>query len=256
MNLLFLILSMGIVASTTDISSVVEAVAPDDAKVVNIVPDGVCPGHFDLSPVEVNLIFLSDLIVYHGYESWFKKIEELKLDIKIVDLQTDGSWMVPEVYLQGALEISNILKREFNSDTIRVGEIEKKYNRLKMRIDSLSYIIERKRKPIKGIKVICNEHQKDLLEFLGAEVVSVFSPGDEISLKEISEVVKIGKEESVQVVVDNLQSGQKVGRTIADELKTNYIIFSNFPGKEGYKVTLLNNIDLLLEILSDKNTES
>ncbi len=256
MNLLFLILSMGIVTSTTDISSVVEAVAPDDAKVVNIVPDGVCPGHFDLSPVEVNLIFLSDLIIYHGYESWFKKIEELKLDIKIVDLQTDGSWMIPEVYLQGALEISNILKREFNSDTVRVGEIEKKYNRLKMRIDSLSYIIEKKRKAIKGIKVICNEHQKDLLEFLGAEVVSVFSPGDEISLKEISEVVKIGKEENVQVVVDNLQNGQKVGRTIADELKTNYIIFSNFPGKEGYKVTLLNNIDLLLEILSDKNTES
>jgi len=256
MNILFLILSMGIVTSTTDIYSVVETIAPDDAKVVNIVPGGVCPGHFDLSPVEANLIFLSDLIIYHGYESWFKKIEELKLNIDIVDLETDGSWMIPDVYLQGALEISNVLKSEYNSDSIRVDEINKKYERLKMGIDSLSGIISDKRKAIKGVKVICNEHQKDLLEFLGAEVVSVFSPGDEISLKEISGVIKIGKEENVQVVVDNLQSGQKVGRTISDELKTNYIIFSNFPGKEGYKITLLNNIDLLLEILSDKDTKS
>jgi len=256
MNLLFLILSMGIVTSTTDISSVVEAVAPDDAKVVNIVPGGVCPGHFDLSPVEANLIFLSDLIIYHGYESWFKKIEELDLDIDIVDLKTDGSWMIPNVYLKGALEISNILKEEYSSDSIRMDEINKKYKKLKTSIDSLSVIVSEKKKSIKGFKVICNEHQKDLLEFLGAEVISVFSPGDDISLKEISEVVKVGREENVQLVVDNLQSGQKVGRTIADELKSKYIIFSNFPDEDGYKATLLSNINLLMEILSDKDTKS
>jgi zinc transport system substrate-binding protein len=256
MNLIFLILSMGIVTSTTDISSVVESIAPDDAKVVNIVPGGMCPGHFDLSPVEANLIFLSDLIIYHGYESWFKKIEELELDIDIVDLKTDGSWMIPDVYLEGALEISNVLKEEYGSDSVRIDEINKKYKKLKTSIDSLSVEVSEKKKSIKGLKVICNEHQKDLLEFLGVEVISAFSPGDDISLKEISEAVKLGKEENVQVVVDNLQSGQKVGKTIADELKGKYIIFSNFPGEKGYKATLLSNIDLLMEILSDKDTKS
>jgi zinc transport system substrate-binding protein len=256
MNFLFLVLSMGIVASTTDISSVVEAVAPDDAKMVNIVPGGVCPGHFDLSPVEANLIFLSDLIIYHGYESWFKKIEELDLDIDIVDLKTDGSWMIPDVYLKGALEISNVLKEKYSSDSIRIDEINKKYKKLKTSIDSLIPIVSEKKKFIKGLKVICNEHQKDLLEFLGAEVISVFSPGDDISLKEISEVVKAGREENVQLVVDNLQSGQKVGRTIADEMKSKYIIFSNFPDGGGYKATLLSNINLLMEILIDKDTKS
>jgi ABC-type Zn uptake system ZnuABC Zn-binding protein ZnuA len=247
---------MGIVTSTTDISSVVEAIAPDNAKVVNIVPGGVCPGHFDLSPVEANLIFLSDLILYHGYESWFKKIEELELDIDIVDLKTDGSWMIPDVYLEGALEISNILKKEYGSDSARIYEINKNYKKLKMSIDSLSDIVSEKRKSIEGVKVICNEHQKDLLEFLGVNVISVFSPGDDISLKEISEVVKLGRDENVQVVVDNLQSGQKVGKTIADELKSKYIIFSNFPEKDGYKATLLSNINILMEILSDKDTKS
>jgi ABC-type Zn uptake system ZnuABC Zn-binding protein ZnuA len=256
MNLIFLILGMGIVTSTTDISSIVEAIAPDDAKVVNIVPGGVCPGQFDLSPVEANLIFLSDLIIYHGYESWFKKIEQLELDIKIVDLKTEGNWMIPDVYLKGALEISNVLKEEYSFDSIRIEDININYKKLKVKIDSLSVMVAEKRKAIKGFKVICNEHQKDLLEFLGAEVISVFSPGDDISLKEISEVVKVGREENVQLVIDNLQSGQKVGRTIADELKSKYIIFSNFPGKEGYKATLLSNINLLMEILLDKDTRS
>jgi ABC-type Zn uptake system ZnuABC Zn-binding protein ZnuA len=256
MNLLFLILGMGIVTSTTDISSVVEAIAPDDAKVVNIVPGGMCPGHFDLSPAEANLIFLSDLIIYHGYESWFAKVEELKLDIDIVDLKTDGSWMIPDVYLKGALEICNVLKKEYGSDSVSIHEIDKKYEKFKMSVDSLISIISKKKKSIKGIKVICNEHQKDFLEFLGAEVIAVFSPGDDISLKEISEVVKVGKEESVKLVVDNLQSGKKVGSTIADELKSDYIVFSNFPEEQGYKVTLLNNIDLLLDIVSGKDTKS
>ncbi len=256
MNLLFLILSMGIVTSTTDISSVVEAIAPDDAKVVSIVSGGMCPGHFDLSPAEANLIFLSDLIIYHGYESWFAKVEKLKLDIDIVDLETDGSWMIPDIYLKGALEIYNILKKEYGSDSVSIRKIDKKYEKFKMSVDTLSNIVAKKKESIKGIKVICNEHQKDFLLFLGAEVVAVFSPGDDISLKEISEIVKVGKDENVQLVVDNLQSGKKVGSTIADELKSAYIIFSNFPEEQGYKVTLLNNIDLLLEIISDKNTKS
>jgi len=202
------------------------------------------------------LIFLSDLIIYHGYESWFTKVEELKLNIDIVDLKTDGSWMIPDVYLKGALEICNVLKKEYSSDSVSIHEIDKKYGKFKMSLDSLIFIVAQKKELIEGIKVICNKHQKDFLEFLGVEVVSVFSPGDDISLKEISEVVKVGKEENVQLVVDNLQSGKKVGSTIADELKSDYIIFSNFPEEQGYKATLLNNIDLLLETLSDKDTKS
>jgi zinc transport system substrate-binding protein len=256
MNLIFLLFSMGIVTSTTDISSVVETIAPDEAKVVNIVPGGMCPGHFDLSPAEANLIFLSDLIIYHGYEAWFEKIKELELDIDLVDLRTDGSWMLPSVYLEGALEISGILKEKYGTDSISLGEIDKNYKKLEVRIDSIIDLVSEKKGSIKGTKVICNEHQKDLLEFLGAKVVSVFSPGDDISLKEISEVVKIGKAEDVQLVVDNLQSGKKVGKVIANELNSKYIIFSNFPDEQGYKITLFNNINLLLETLSDKNTKS
>jgi len=256
MNLLFLILSLEIVTSTTDISSVVEAIAPEDAKVYNLVPGGMCPGHFDLSPVEANKLFLSDLIIYHGYESWFKKIEELDLDIDIVDLKTDGNWMIPDVYLKGAREISEILKREYGSDSIGIKEINRRYKELKMDMDSLSNVISREKELIEGIRVVCNEYQKDFLEFLGADVVCVFSSGDDISLKEIAEVIKAGRDKNARLVVDNLQSGHKVGRTIADELKINYVILSNFPEENGYRATLLSNINILLDILSGKHTKN
>jgi zinc transport system substrate-binding protein len=221
-----------------------------------MVPGGMCPGHFDLSPTEANKLFLSDLIIYHGFESWFKKIKGLKLDAKTVDLRTDGNWMIPDVYLEGAGEIAEILKKEYGSDSVSIKEIKAKYKELKMSIDSLSGIISRKKESIEGVKVVCNEHQKDFLEFLGAEVVYTFSPGDDISLKEIAEAIKIGRDKNVQLVVDNLQSGHKVGRTIADELESKYVVLSNFPEEKGYKPTLLNNINLLLDILIDKDKRS
>jgi len=256
MNLLFFLLSLEIVTSTTDISSVVEAIAPEDARVYNLVPGGMCPGHFDLSPVEANKLFRSDLIIYHGFESWFKKVKELELDVKMVDLQTDGNWMIPDVYLKGAGEIAEILKKEYDFDSGGVDIIESNYKKIEMKIDSLSQIINRKKESIKSVKVICNEYQKDFLEFLGAEVVCVFSPGDDISLKEIAEVIKTGRDENARLVVDNLQSGHKVGRTIADELKINYVILSNFPEESGYRATLLSNINILLNILSDRHTRN
>jgi zinc transport system substrate-binding protein len=256
MNLLFLILSLEIVTSTTDISSVVEAIAPEEAKVYNLVPGGMCPGHFDLSPVEANELFLSDLIIYHGFESWLKKVKELKLEVRMVDLQTDGNWMIPDVYLKGAGEVAEVLKEEYGSDSVSLNIIDSNYKTVEMKIDSLSGIIKRKKEPIKGVKVICSEHQKDFLEFLGAEVVCVFSPGDDISLKEIAKLIKVGRDENARLVVGNLQSGQKVGRTIADELKTNYVVLSNFPGENGYKATLLNNINILSDILSDRHTRN
>jgi zinc transport system substrate-binding protein len=256
MNLLFLVFGISIFTSTTDISSVVEMIAPDDVKVYNLVPGGMCPGHFDLSPLEANKLFLSDLIIYHGFECWLKRVKGLKLDVKIVDLQTDGNWMIPDVYQKGALEIYDILKREYSSDSVSIRQIDKKYENFKMSVDSISNIVRKKKESIKGVKVICNEHQKDFLLFLGVEVSAVFYPGDEISLKEIAQTIKVGREKNVQLVVDNSQSGRKVGRTIADELKSKYVVLSNFPEEKGYKVTLLNNIDLLLEIVSDKDTKS
>ncbi len=256
MNLLFLLLSLEIVTSTTDISSVVEVIAPEEAQIYNLVPEGMCPGHFDLSPVEANKLFHSDLIIYHGFESWLKKVKELTLDVEMVDLQTDGNWMIPDVYLKGAGEVAGVLKEEYDSDSVIIDIIDSNYKKLEKEIDSLSGIITLRKEPIEGVKIICSEHQKDFLEFLGAEVVCVFSPGDDISLKEIAEVIKAGRDENARLVVDNLQSGQKVGRTIADEIKIKYVSLSNFPGENGYEATLLNNINILLDILSDRHTRN
>lgn len=256
MNFLFLLVSIRIVTSTSDISSVVEALAPDEIKVVNIIPGGMCPGHFDLSPGEANLIFTSDLVLYHGFETWFKKVEELRTGMKIIDLKTDGNWMIPDIYFEGASEICNILKNECGSGNLCIIEIDKNHKKLKADMDSISVSISKKIKPLKGIGIICNEHQKDFLEFLGMKVVAIFSAGDELSLKEISEIVRIGNEKNVKVVVDNLQSGQRVGETLAKELRGIYIILSNFPDERGYEKTLINNVDILLENLSDKDRKS
>ncbi|MEO0293554.1 MAG: metal ABC transporter substrate-binding protein [candidate division WOR-3 bacterium] len=246
MIFLLFVLDLCIITSTSDIYSVVKEIAPFQTEVLNLVPEGSCPGHFDLSPREAGFLNRADLIIYHGFEPWIKKIRKINSKVKLIDLKTDESWMVPSVYLKGALEICEVLKMEMEDSSNRK-LIEENYKRLISKIDSLSLKIMLKRDSLNGIKVICNEYQREFLSFLGMEVISTFPKEEKLTLKELSNILNIGKEKNVEIVVDNLQTRGKIGRMIAIELSKPFVILSNFPDRKGYKETVLDNIKIILE---------
>src|SRR6056297_188524 len=57
-----------VTCTTTALSAVVQAVGGDRMEVQTIIPFGMCPGHFDLTPGEADKLRNADVILCHGFE--------------------------------------------------------------------------------------------------------------------------------------------------------------------------------------------
>lgn len=256
MSFLLIISTLHVVTTTSDINCVARKLASQDIKVYSIVPGGMCPGHFDLSPDEANIIASSELILSHGWESWIKKVKDINPGVQIVDLKTDGNWMIPSVYLQGALEIHEIFRIEYekkDKDTIPLNENLKN---LKEEVSSLKKLFHKECKDFREKKVFCNVHLKEFLDSLGFNVAGNFSPGTDVTVNEMVELLENPEVDEVVLVVDNLQSGKKFGKLIAEEIGANHAVISNFPRDNCYRETLIYNIEILKRALIDKDKES
>jgi len=246
-----IIFGQDIVATTSVLSSVVKDIVKDTLNVETLVPSGYCPGHFDIKSSHLLSIEKSGILFAHGFEPY---LEQIKASIKREDfspviIKIDGSWFIPENQKKLYFGICEILSEKFpgyrnffNSNTKKaIKEIEKTDKKIKEMMKNL-----------KGSACICNNHIKEMLQYLGLDVIATYGRKEELAPVEIKNLIKIGKEKDVKIIIDNLQAGPDTGKVIAEELKIPHITLSNFP--DGFpktptlRDTILENVKKLIEI--------
>ncbi|MCD6277714.1 zinc ABC transporter substrate-binding protein [candidate division WOR-3 bacterium] len=242
-----LLAGLTVLASTSDIEYVLSHLGDGIFEVREIVPGGMCPGHFDLSPRDAYLLTDGDILISHGWEGWLKKVEKLESHPEIYRVKTKGNWMVPCV-MKVACDELYILMRQRISDSVKLKKLEQNRNSLIELIDSLDMEIKHLSSPLKGIRVVCNEFVKDQLEYLGMEVVKTFPSGSDVTPENIKEVLNT---RDVKIIVENLQSVGKTGEVISREMQIPLVVISNFPLNNDYQGTMIRNVKKLLEILSN-----
>ena len=242
-----LLAGLTVLASTSDIEYVLSYLGDGIFEVREIVPGGMCPGHFDLSPRDAYLLTDGDILISHGWEGWLKKVEKLESHPEIYRVKTKGNWMVPSVMKQACDELY-ILLRQRISDSVKVKKLEQNRNSLIELIDSLDMEIKHLSSSLKGIRVVCNEFVMDQLEYLGMDVVKTFPSGSDVTPENIKEVLKT---RDVKIIVDNLQSVGKTGEVISREMQIPLVVISNFPLNRDYQGTMIGNVKKLLEIFSN-----
>lgn len=230
-----------IVATTTNIAALVKEIAKDKVEVINIIPYGMCPGHFDLSIKDVKKITEADLFIYHGWELWIKNfLDKTKKSYKI---SVEKNLMIPEVNLEVAKEILEVLC-EISPENKNF--FEKNYDEYYNKVRNFSLLIKQKFEKYKGVKVISSEHQKEFLTWLGFEVVYSYPRQEQVSLKDFKNIFSLN--EKIVFVADNLQSGSNVGKQLAKDLKIKHIVLTNFV-ESDYIKTLNKNIKKIEKIL-------
>lgn len=219
-----------ITCTTTLLSSAVKAIGKDRVKVHTIVPVGMCPGHFDISPAEVERIRNSDLMLAHGFERFLDDLlADSKGRIPIVRVSINANWMIPEVQAMAACKVTDILasKRPDMESFFR--------NNLTYYTNAIHQAdmeISAKFSKFSNTPIVCSEMNTNFVQWFGFNIVATFPRDEDISVKTMSEIILKAKKKHVSVVIDNLQSSGKVGKTLAGELGVPLVMLSNFPGKD------------------------
>jgi zinc transport system substrate-binding protein len=237
---------LDIVCTTTHLSAIATAIGGEYTTVTSLIPYGMCPGHFELTPVQVSDLKRADIILAHGYEHFLENLIQ-KIEIKIDLIDIPGNALLPAVHIRIAEEVTEIMirrKPQMKELFLQNFEIYKR------KIAIAETEIKALMTSFNDVSVLCAEMNSSFLEWLGANIVATFPRDEDLSLKIMNTILTIMKQKNPQLVIDNLQSSGKVGKTFSEELQIPLIVISNFPRDNDYIGTLRNNCQAILESLN------
>jgi len=223
----------------------------DDTEVLCLAPPGMCPGHFDISPLQVRQLCDCRMLLLFDFQ---KQVEETLSRVKEKGLKTAivkeaGGLCVPESYLSICREVSDALSSEYPEMNAlyqqRLGIIEKDLEHLR------EELLEKVRKAgISSAKVLASNHQADFVSWLGLEPIATFVGSDVETVAGVEHCIKKAKGQDVRFVIANKQEGTALAKALAERLEATAIVFSNFPelsgGTSGFDELLRANVDELL----------
>lgn len=251
-----------VVTSTSLIAQIVERIGGDKVDVVNIIPPAQCPGHFDCSPADIQNLVGADLFLLHGWQGEVfsddlinsagnDTLTVVRLDIKIGE---NMNWMAPPVQKAAVDKITETLSQ---ADAANAAEYQAAAAEYEEIITGKEAEIREKLVEIDpaSVNVLCGQQQIGFLKWAGFNVVGFYGEPDTFTPQSVKDLVDIGKSENVVLVVDNMQSGVDAGAGIAEELGSQRVVLSNFPGghenTETWEKTIDYNVDLLIAALGN-----
>ena len=223
----------------------------DDTEVLCLVPPGMCPGHFDISPLQVKQLCNCRILLLFDFQ---KQVEGTLSRVKERGLKTAlvrevGGLCVPETYLEICWEVSDILSSEYPERKAlyqqRLAVIEKDMKHL--REELLEKLAQG---GISSAKVVVSNHQADFVSWLGLEPIATFVGSDVETVAGVEHCIKKAKGQGVRFVIANKQEGTALAKALAERLGARAVVFSNFPelsgSASGFDELLRANVEELL----------
>ena len=251
--------SVDVMAGSSLIANAIQDVAGDKLETRTLVPPGVCPGHYDVKPSDIEALANSTALFIHDYQQYFQNVngavEAAKNpDLIITVLNVTGNWMMPQVQAEAVDKIAQALADIDPENALyyqqraaeRTQAILAKGEEVANKLEEAG---------VGGVKVICAEMQQGFVKWAGFDIVATYGRPEELSPADVAQLVTDAKEEGVSLVIDNLQSGATAtSESMAQDIGAIQVTISNFPGgfegTETWEKTIDKNVDLLLEALN------
>jgi len=250
-----------VVTSTALIAQIVERIGGNMVDVVNIIPPAQCPGHFDVSPNDIQKLADADLFLMHGWQGE-KFTEELiasadNPDLTVVQINVsvgeNTNWMTPEVQLAAVDKIVDTLTQEDNQNSTAYKDLADDYKGI-ITTKGNELETELAQKGLNSVNVMCNEQLNGFIQWTGLNIVAVYGRPDSLTPQVVKDLVDKGREEGVTLLIDNLQSGADAAKGIAEELGCVQITITNFPGgydnTETWEKAIDYDVELILEAIN------
>jgi len=252
--------SADVMAGSSLIGNIIQDVAGGELETRTIIPPGVCPGHYDIKPSDIETLANSRALFIHDYQQYFENINGAieaadNPDLVVSVLNVTGNWMVPQVQAEAVAEITQALS-EIDPDNVayyydnaveRVQAVLTKGEEVE---DTLSDA------GLGDVAVICAEMQAGFISWAGFDIVATFGRPEELSPAQIADLIDTAQEFGAALIIDNLQSGSTtLGESIGEDIEAIPVTISNFPGgledTETWEEAIDKNVELLLNALDE-----
>ncbi len=231
-----------ITATTSNIATLIKEICKDKVNVTTIIPATLCPYNYDADAKTIKKISNSNIIIYHSWQQeWMNDLKYKITNLGIVyrQLQTEENLMIPYINLQAANEFFELISIW---DKDNKAFYEKNFLDYTFKINFICEQIKKNGYKRYNKKVVCHSKLKTFMEWLGFDVVMIYGKPDKLSSLDLAKISKKIKENNVKYIVDNLQVGTDIGRTLSKKLNVKQIVISNFALGNSYINTLKNNI--------------
>ena len=218
-----------VIATTAILADFAEAVGGELIEIYVITPSGICPAHYDIKPSDIRAVARASLVLYHGFEAWLEDLIQASGNTEVKRVQVKGPWNIPSEIGAYLDQIEAALAEVDPAHAAQFAENAQTY---KAAIDELAgeLLAEAEQLELAQAKAIVMQWQQGFVAWLGAQVVATYPPPETLSLKQVQELIAIGRKEGVALVVDNLQSGTSFGARLAYEIGAVHVVLTNFPG--------------------------
>jgi zinc transport system substrate-binding protein len=252
--------SPDIVSGSSLITNIIQDVADGKLETRTLIPPGVCPGHYDIKPSDIEALANCRALFIHDYQTNFQNVKEAIEAAEnpvpiIVAINVTGNWMVPQVQAEAVSKIAQDLgyidlenAAYYQERAAERAQVILAYGEdVKERLQGAG---------VQGVKVICADMQEGFVKWAGFDVVATYGRPEDLSVADVEDLIVEAQEAGVALVIDNLQSGATAtGVAMAQDIGAIQVTISNFPGgfenTETWEKAIDKNVDLLLEALNE-----
>ncbi len=217
-----------IICTTSAIGSVVEELLGDNADVLVLVQPGLCPADFDMKPGYVDAVSKAQILFKQDIPGEFW-LDGLLTAAGNPDLTVVA---IPGVYNTPAGAKNYIRGVGGNLSQILSVNLDSKMSEMIADIDEVSSLMANQATALdaSNVKVICMAWLQPILESAGFTVVATYNPPETLSAGDITSLIETAQNESVALIVDNLQIDTEFGAGIASQVGAEHVVLTNFPG--------------------------
>jgi len=252
--------STDIMAGSSLIANIIQDVADDKVETRALIPPGVCPGHYDVKPSDIEALANSEALIIHNYQQNYQNIlgaieaaDNPDLAIRVINMT--GNWMVPSVQAEAVGKIAQTLGEIYpeNANYYQENATERE-----QAILAYGQAVESRLQDaeVEGVKVICAEMQAGFVGWAGFDIVATFGRPEDLTPAQVADLIDEAQEAGAALIIDNLQSGSTtLGASLEQDIAAIPVTISNFPGglenAETWEKAIDKNVDLLLAALDE-----
>ncbi len=220
------------------------------APVLQLAGPGMCPGHFDVRPSQINALRHCSVLLRMDIQQSLDRKLEAAVDegLRIAEVRVSGGLCLPASYIEVCGAAARAL---VEAGLLDRSEADDRLARIQQRMGRLTDLCRQRVEPLADLPVLSSVHQESFCRWLGLRPVATFRGSDTAGSSELAEAYDVAREAGARLVVANLPEGRRAADFLAERLKGRVVVFENFPagnaGIESFEALVTGNVTRLIE---------